>query len=433
MNGYKLAADYEVDGGIQYDTYAPSASNSYLGTGKHGPHRQLAVDPLWTTGAFTLVSPVILGEWVTDGRARQEHRKYSPVPWSTADGQTYSGAVAMSSDGSVVVIARAESTYGQWSSYGLHSSSLRVNVLQRDAYSTWSLQHQFQDDSQEVRLSADGTVLLMCGGEYMQYPEAKIYAYSNGQWALRGSAFPELGINDRYENCDLSSDGLVVVLSILKWNDNIGTYGGQEVELQVHKWNGNSWQQIGDLPVATRYNGHDGKNLKVALNSDGTMVVVASYSVDKPGSQGHSHGCTWVRQYSGGTAWSMRGNPICGDNTNDMLGSNMAFSDNGMVIALAGYIGTYVRIFEWSDANSDWTQRGGDLSRTGGFWESMALSADGAILAIYADNSGAQFTSTTGKAARGKDTPRLVQARITSKQTIVDMWLAKLTTARTLL
>ena len=84
----------KVNGGIQYDTYAPSAS-SYLGTGKHGPHRQLAVDPLWTTGAFTLVSPVILGEWVTDGRARQEHRKYSPVPWSTADGLTYYGAVAM--------------------------------------------------------------------------------------------------------------------------------------------------------------------------------------------------------------------------------------------------------------------------------------------------------------------------------------------------
>ena len=64
----------------------------------------------------------------------------------------------------------------------------------------------------------------------------------------------------------------------------------------------------------------------------------------------------------------------------------MAFSDNGMVIALAGDNGTYVRIFEWSDANSDWTQRGGDFYITGGFWQSMALSADGAILAMYADN-----------------------------------------------
>lgn len=96
---------------------------------------------------------------------------------------------------------------------------------------------------------------------------------------------------------------------------------------------------------------------------------------------------------------------LLGEQAGDESGWSVALSSDGQILAVgamknddAGSNAGHVRVYQWDTANADWLQLGEDIDGTNqgdGFGRSVALSADGSILAVgangndsYASNSG---------------------------------------------
>lgn len=143
----------------------------------------------------------------------------------------------------------------------------------------------------------------------------------------------------------------------------------------------------------------DGLGRAIALSNDGQILVAGSQGNDGNGSSaGHAR----VFQYSSSVGWTQLGNDIDGDAAGDGLGTSVAISHNGSIIALGapenddnGTDAGQVQVYQY--VSGSWTQLGSSLEgeSAGDFFGfSLALSSDGTILAI-----GAPFNDGTGSDA----------------------------------
>ena len=135
----------------------------------------------------------------------------------------------------------------------------------------------------------------------------------------------------------------------------------------------------------------------VALSSDGTRLAVGGWLNDGTGGNaGHVR----VFEESGGT-WTQVGTDIDGEAAGDHFGFSVALSSDGSRLAAGGYYNDangsnagHVRVFDWDENQSTWTQVGGDLNGEASgdrFGWSIALSSDEtrlAVGAIYNDGGG---------------------------------------------
>src|SRR5690554_6779173 len=135
--------------------------------------------------------------------------------------------------------------------------------------------------------------------------------------------------------------------------------------------------------------GTDAFGQSVAISADGTIIAVGAHRNDSNGSNaGH------VRVYENisGT-WTQIGNDIEGEAAGDGSGESVALSADGSVIAIGSPFNTnangtnagHVRVFE--NISGIWTQIGNAIEGDGTWDESgtsVALSADGTIVAIGA-------------------------------------------------
>lgn len=132
----------------------------------------------------------------------------------------------------------------------------------------------------------------------------------------------------------------------------------------------------------------DNTGVAVALNSDGTRLVVgANNSNGVP----YLSDCGEVRVYedSSGT-WVQIGVDLYGEGAHDVLGTKVAISANGNRIAVAapgndanGLESGHVRVFEW--IGGSWTQLGSDIDGEGSYnysGSSLSMSDDGNRIAI---------------------------------------------------
>ena len=97
---------------------------------------------------------------------------------------------------------------------------------------------------------------------------------------------------------------------------------------------------------------------------------------------------------------------VVGEHAEDESGWSVALSSDGQILAIgamknddAGNNAGHVRVYQWDLANSEWLQRGVDIDGTSqgdGFGRSVALSADGSILAVGA-NGNDSFASNSGQ------------------------------------
>ena len=184
---------------------------------------------------------------------------------------------------------------------------------------------------------------------------------------------------------DIKSFGNSVAISS---NGNIVAVGAPGVSndsyVRVYKNENGSWVQIGNDIENDGILERVGSG--VAISDDGTIVAVGARQagdLDK----GH------VRIYKNenGT-WSKIGNDIIGEANFDESGSSVSLSSDGTIVAIGapfndvnGSKSGHVRVYK--NENGTWTQIGGDIDGDAAgneFGKKIDLSSDGTIIAIGA-------------------------------------------------
>ena len=173
----------------------------------------------------------------------------------------------------------------------------------------------------------------------------------------------------------LSSNGAVVAVGAYL-NDGGGDGAGH---VRVYGNTGGGWQQRGsdlDGSAPRSFSGW-----AVALSADGTILAVGAYGTN--GGNGEFSGQAKVFIWNG-NFWEDRGQPIDGDAA-DWLGNSVALSADGTILAVGAISAGYVRVFSWT--GTAWNQRGNDLeglSSNDLYGDSVSLSSDGSIVACGA-------------------------------------------------
>ena len=155
------------------------------------------------------------------------------------------------------------------------------------------------------------------------------------------------------------------------------------------------YEQLGDDIDGEAVEDYSGYS--VALSADGSVVAVgAPYNDGSGTTAGHVRVHDLV-----GTQWVQRGDDIDGEATGDRSGCSVALSADGSVVAIGardnGGAGDWVghaRVHAWD--GTQWGQRGDDLDGEAAWDESgysVALSADGSVVAIGARNNDATGTN----------------------------------------
>jgi len=146
---------------------------------------------------------------------------------------------------------------------------------------------------------------------------------------------------------------------------------------------------IGQTQIGQKIEGDTGTDAfgqSVAISSDGNIVAVGAYRND---SNGPLSGHVRVYENIGGT-WTQIGDDIEGEASGDGCGESIALSADGSIIAVGspanddgGADSGHVRVFE--NISATWTQIGDAIegdAQFDYFGRSVALSADGSTVAI---------------------------------------------------
>jgi hypothetical protein len=247
-----------------------------------------------------------------------------------------------------------------------------------------------------LALSGDGNVLV-CGArnwEGSATDQGGVYTYdrSGSTWVQRGSVLvaSDAGAEDWFGNgVALSADGNVLVVGAYSWD---GSAGSNQGGVYTYDRSGSTWVQRGSVLVASDAGAIDDFGVKVALSADGNVLVVGAWNWD--GAQ-VDKGAVYTYDRSGST-WVQRGSVLVASDAeaNDSFGVSVALSADGAVLAVGAreWEGAAtdqggVYIYDWN--GSSWVQRGAVLTASDAaasdiFGIDVALSADGNVLAVGA-------------------------------------------------
>jgi hypothetical protein len=244
-----------------------------------------------------------------------------------------------------------------------------------------------------VSISSNGTILAVGapqaeGNEGATFGEARVYRYDDvkDRWLPFGQFLDDGGCYEYGEfgrSVSLSGDGKILAVGAPEYDspyDHIG-----QVQIFTFDNGTGQWAIIGeDIFGEARL---DRSGTSVALARDGLTVAIGGPGNDVD--EGTFTGTGHVRVYRRfGDDWSQIGQDIDGKLDNGVLGTSVAISDNGAIVAVgAPGNGTgYAQIYHLDD-DGNWEQVGDDLvgEQIGdGFGESIALASNGRIVAIGA-------------------------------------------------
>ena len=249
----------------------------------------------------------------------------------------------------------------------------------------------FDGSGRSVSLSADGSIMAI-GAPGNENPNGttaghvRVFQNNSGTWAQVGQDIDGEAAGDFSGGAvSLSADGTIVAIGADS-NDDNGTSAGH---VRVYQNTSGTWTQIGQDIDGEAAN--DSSGFSVSLSADGTIVAIGAIFND--GVNGGSSGHVRIYAYNGIDTWIQQGQDIDGEAASDRSGQSVALSADGAIVAIganfnAGVNGTFsghVRIYQ--NNSGTWTQIGQDIdgeaaSDVSG--ESVALSADGSIVAIGA-------------------------------------------------
>jgi len=180
-----------------------------------------------------------------------------------------------------------------------------------------------------------------------------------------------------------SSNGTRVAIGS-KYNDNqSGEHAGL---VQVFDLVGSTFTKVGDGLIGTEEDDRFGRGL--AISADGTRLAIGAYGNNNENSTdaGHVQVYEWI-----GSRWSQVGDDLKGTGVHDWFGRAVAFSAdwNRLAVGAPSWksdipIG-FVQVFEWTGL--EWSQVGKDLdglTAADEFGSTLAFSSDGMRLAVAA-------------------------------------------------
>ena len=222
--------------------------------------------------------------------------------------------------------------------------------------------------------------------------------YINSRWTQKGADIDAEAAEDRNGNSvSLSSNGNIVAIGAHK-NDGNGTNSGH---VRVYKWNGSSWNKIGqDIDGEAA---GDESGISVSLNSDGHIVAIGAPN-NNDGNGNYSGHVRIYKYDKTGDAWNKIGQDIDGEAADDWSGYSVSLSSDGYTIAIGvpqnpEFIDVnksgHVRVYQWN--GTLWNQIGQTIdgesaNDKSGF--SVSLSYDGTIVAIGAHTNDGNGTNS---------------------------------------
>jgi hypothetical protein len=237
-----------------------------------------------------------------------------------------------------------------------------------------------------VSINGDGTIVAIGApnndGNGTHSGHVRVFGFNGLAWIQLGDDIDGESVNDNSGySISLTPDGKFLAIGA---TDNNGP-GPNTGHVRVFEYNGiDTWNQVGSDIDGTDNNDQTG--FSVAINTDGTIVVIGSPYVDDGG---NNSGQVRVFQYNG-TAWIQYGTSIDGDGVGDNNGYSVAINDVGDIIAMgapqntnaSGTNSGQVRVFQY--ITSDWVQLGSDLDGQNdqdqnGY--SVSLNSSGTIVA----------------------------------------------------
>ena len=306
-----------------------------------------------------------------------------------AEGDYFGASMSLSSDGTILAVGGTHNDGN-----GLTAGHVRVFEFSGGSWSQLGSDIDGEAAGDEfgesVSLSSDGTILAVgaVGNDEsgMTAGHARVFEFSGGSWSQLGSDIDGEAAYDNFgQSVSLSSDG--TILAVGGWG-NDGTANGAG-HVRVFEFSGGSWSQLGsDIDGEA---GYDSFGEAVSLSSDGTILAVGAPDNDGTATNaGHAR----VFEFSGGS-WSQLGADIDGEAETDELGGSVSLSSDGTILAV-GAVGNdangssagHVRVFEFSGGS--WSQLGSDIDGEAAndrLGTSVALSADGSILAAGASGN----------------------------------------------
>ena len=236
-----------------------------------------------------------------------------------------------------------------------------------------------------VALSSDGNTLVVGAsqegaGSSSWHGYVKVFIWSGGQWVQAGQTIADGALNQLGQHVAVSNDGRTFIAGSSGAYAKVFSYDSLAQD----------WVQLG-APIPGDPNscgGGDGTGHSVAINGDGTIVIVGSTDYDAGNDCFDNSGKARVFDWDG-SQWVQRGGTLFGS-ANQRFGHAVSITDAGDKVVVGGptpYGGSnrgIVRTFIYDQNASDWTEvlpaLIGDLGDRMG--SSIALDASGQYLAV---------------------------------------------------
>ncbi len=232
-----------------------------------------------------------------------------------------------------------------------------------------------------VSLSADGTRMAIGANDNGSGSgHVRVYGYDGTSWTQLGSDIDGEAVGDQSgRSVSISADGNRVAIGAII-NGGNGTNAGH---VRVFEFDGFNWNQLG--PDIDGESAGDLSGFSVSLSADGKRMAVGAI---KNGGNGVNSGHVRVYEYNDTTSsWSQLGADIDGESADDQSGFSVSLNELGNRMAVGAIVNAgngpasgHVRVYQFDVTTSSWTQLGTDIDGEAagdlsGYW--VSLSADG--------------------------------------------------------
>ncbi|MGK4566905.1 WD40 repeat domain-containing protein [Flavobacterium sp. 3HN19-14] len=237
-----------------------------------------------------------------------------------------------------------------------------------------------------VGMSADGTKVVIASPfsdvNGINSGQVKVFGYNGTEWSQIGADINGLAESDNFGmNVSMSADGNTIAIC--------APYHGAG-QVKIYSYSGGLWNQVGN-----EINGLSGFLNHISLSADGQRIAISSPNDSEFGTKKGQ-----IRIFSfNGIVWASLGDGIYGETNFDQAGSSLAFSADGLKVAVGSPFhdvnatdSGQVRIYKFN--GTGWAQMGNAINgeaaddQLGGFgllfYNALSLSADGNMIAIGA-------------------------------------------------
>ena len=349
-------------------------------------------------GSSTGTSPAISGDGSTIAYIGTEGNVYSLYVYDiAADGEKFStaidssgttdfAAVAMSEDGSAIVV-------NVWSTGSFGKTNVYTSADGGKTYSASEISTGLTGRGTSVAISDDGQIIAVADPSYSDDDNneigiVKAYKKNAGSWTQLGTNGIVGTVNDRIAFNELDRPG---ALTMAQNNNDLyiavigkGSEGDSDSgNVRVYKFDltsevGGEWAQEGPTIYSEDKDGSSTLIADISVLSDGTPIVALGSA--RADDRRTNPGRVRVYKYCV-VGWYQIGKTITGPNSNDGFGRTMRLSKDGTVLALGSDRVSY-QLYQLTLTGSmpKWkrgTKINVDKASDTNFGDSIDISADG--------------------------------------------------------